>query len=308
MRITLLLAKNLLIGAFIGMVSMHSLAQSANAQNTGTRVVNNSSGQELELNTIVGNNGEEIGREFMTGKEVVLDKDGHFIKGGGGIAMYTGKGFWHPVILVTNASTGKSIQIKAGVGIITWDESGATTRISGLAPILECDNGRTINITSPLDEPTVKGGLLLLDTDLGQLALKITFGATGEVVGPAAFLFVTDEAQLQSLREGVKAARVAAAKAAPAEHLSPRWIAEAGKGKLVAFDTGDDLWVMQSDGSTGPKRLTDGTKGISDPAWSPDGTRLAYLANNDLHRYGGNMIWCVNSDGTGAPQVSSSNF
>ena len=53
------------------------------------------------------------------------------------------------------------------------------------------------------------------------------------------------------------------------------------------------LWVMSDDGSD-PVRLSDGTSDDSLPAWSPDGTRIAYVSNRDGNR----DIWVMNADGT----------
>ena len=57
-------------------------------------------------------------------------------------------------------------------------------------------------------------------------------------------------------------------------------------GRRVAFvvtevDEGGDrqsssIWVVDVDGSTPPRRFTDGP-GDASPRWSPDGRRLAYI-------------------------------
>ena len=42
-----------------------------------------------------------------------------------------------------------------------------------------------------------------------------------------------------------------------------------------------DLWIMASDGSTPPRRLTAGKGSEGDPAWSPDSTRIAFSAKRE---------------------------
>jgi dipeptidyl aminopeptidase/acylaminoacyl peptidase len=60
-------------------------------------------------------------------------------------------------------------------------------------------------------------------------------------------------------------------------------------GSMIAFasarhatwdlDGAVDLWTVATDGSGEPRRLTSTAAAYSSPAWSPDGTRLAYLKN-----------------------------
>jgi Tol biopolymer transport system component len=59
-------------------------------------------------------------------------------------------------------------------------------------------------------------------------------------------------------------------------------------------DTGDSkIYVMNADGS-GKRRLTSDTGSESDPAWSPDGRRIAFTSGRD----GSSGIYVSNADGT----------
>ena len=73
-------------------------------------------------------------------------------------------------------------------------------------------------------------------------------------------------------------------------HVSPN-------GNLIAFTRLEDpgIWLVGRDGS-GVKQLTD-LAGDQDPAWSPDGDRIAFKRNKQL--------WVMKADGTGAKRVTS---
>lgn len=67
-----------------------------------------------------------------------------------------------------------------------------------------------------------------------------------------------------------------------------------------------DIYVMNSDGTGEPRRLTSDAayayplaKQSTNPVWSPDGSRIAYESTRDLS--GNSEIWVVNSDGSGEP-------
>jgi Tol biopolymer transport system component len=64
-------------------------------------------------------------------------------------------------------------------------------------------------------------------------------------------------------------------------------------GRRIAYTRGgeaqDEVWVMDADGS-GKTRLTDGTTSASNPAWSPDGARIAFGRSGD--------VWTMAADGT----------
>ena len=55
-----------------------------------------------------------------------------------------------------------------------------------------------------------------------------------------------------------------------------------------------DVWIMNADGSD-PVNLTQG-RDCASPAWSPDGTKIAYIA--------GGEIWLMDADGSNLQQVT----
>ena len=55
-----------------------------------------------------------------------------------------------------------------------------------------------------------------------------------------------------------------------------------------------DVWIMNADGSD-PVNLTQG-RDCASPAWSPDGTQIAYIASGE--------IWLMNADGNNPQQVT----
>ena len=70
----------------------------------------------------------------------------------------------------------------------------------------------------------------------------------------------------------------------------------------TAVDGDFEVWVMNADGS-GAVPVTDNTAEEATPAWSPDGTKIAFAST----RGGGSYeIWVMNANGTGATQLTSS--
>jgi Tol biopolymer transport system component len=66
-------------------------------------------------------------------------------------------------------------------------------------------------------------------------------------------------------------------------------------GKL-AFVRDGHIWTMNADG-TGAAQLTTGTADASDPEWSPDGTRIAFVRN--LNFPPERRLFTIKADGTG---------
>jgi len=78
------------------------------------------------------------------------------------------------------------------------------------------------------------------------------------------------------------------------------WGQADGKIAFISDRAGyKDVWVMNADGSA-PINLTQG-RDCTSPAWSPDGTKIAYIGDVfDDDQYGGE-IWLMDADG-GNPQ------
>lgn len=74
-------------------------------------------------------------------------------------------------------------------------------------------------------------------------------------------------------------------------------------GRSIAFDLLGDLYIMPIEGGT-PRRLTSGLAFDMQPRFSPDGRQIAYTSD----RGGGDNIWVMNVDGSGAHQITHESF
>jgi TolB protein len=70
----------------------------------------------------------------------------------------------------------------------------------------------------------------------------------------------------------------------------------------IAFVHGHQIYTMGSDGSS-PMGLTSGTRGASDPAWSPDGAKIAYQAYDPTVSHW--PIYTMLAGGTGLTRVGT---
>jgi TolB protein len=74
-------------------------------------------------------------------------------------------------------------------------------------------------------------------------------------------------------------------------------------GSLIAWQRGGDIWLMNSDGTEQRALTTDGRSGA--PAFSPDGTRIAFHRDPAGDASMNHDIWVMNADGTGQTRLTS---
>ena len=89
---------------------------------------------------------------------------------------------------------------------------------------------------------------------------------------------------------------------APGERLLVRSICRpvpSPDGQLIAFSALGDLWLRYRDGKT--EQLTSGPEDDADPAWSPDGSQLAYVSN----RSGDYQVWSLDLAGRARRPVTT---
>ena len=80
----------------------------------------------------------------------------------------------------------------------------------------------------------------------------------------------------------------------PAADTAPNWSADGGQITFVSDRDGDGAIFVMDDGGSYLLRLAAG----GDPAWSPNGTRIAFTSGADIH--------VMNVDGSGATRVTDS--
>jgi len=89
---------------------------------------------------------------------------------------------------------------------------------------------------------------------------------------------------------------------APGQRLPVRSICSpvsSPDGRLIAFSALGDLWLRHADGKV--EQLTSGPEDDADPAWSPDGSELAYVSN----RSGDYQVWALDLAGRARRQVTT---
>ena len=80
-------------------------------------------------------------------------------------------------------------------------------------------------------------------------------------------------------------------------------VAAAPGGEQLAIDLVTAIWVLPVEGGTA-SRLTGDLQDATRPAWSPDGSTLAFQSYRD----GNFHIWTVRADGTGLQQLTSGRY
>lgn len=81
-------------------------------------------------------------------------------------------------------------------------------------------------------------------------------------------------------------------------------------GSRIAFNRDGQIWVMKvsgmTAGGTGATQITNTSTTKTKPTWSPDGSRLAYVANSfDVDGQTDLEIWIINADGSGRTQLTN---
>jgi hypothetical protein len=86
-----------------------------------------------------------------------------------------------------------------------------------------------------------------------------------------------------------------------------------GGNGLIAFDayndsTGYDIYTMKADGSS-RTQITSSTDYDKAPAWSPDGTKIAFVrALASGTSLGPNQLWVMNADGSGQTRLTNGSW
>lgn len=79
---------------------------------------------------------------------------------------------------------------------------------------------------------------------------------------------------------------------------------------MIAFDSdrekNREIYIMGPDGKD-PVKITNNPADDWDPAWSPDGSQVAFISNRENGKESGQFIYVMNADGNGVRQLSLEN-
>ena len=85
----------------------------------------------------------------------------------------------------------------------------------------------------------------------------------------------------------------------------PAWSPDCGH---IAYSDSGTIWISHIDGSDRRKLVADGTGGSYDPAWSADGSKIAYMHEPYATPNWDAGIWVINVDGTGKTQLTDATY
>ncbi|MBT8488804.1 MAG: PD40 domain-containing protein [Gemmatimonadetes bacterium] len=141
---------------------------------------------------------------------------------------------------------------------------------------------------------------LSVDTGVGMLggttSASMAAGASAVTITGVTYDHAEDGVRLQATGQGGSAGNLSA--------VSNTFTLDFDfSGHLVAFrrsiDDQDEIYLMTEDGSAFIN-LTDDPDGDTDPAWSPDGSRIAFVST----RSGNADLWVMDVDGGGLVQLT----
>ena len=122
--------------------------------------------------------------------------------------------------------------------------------------------------------------------------------AASVAVGTGASLTAQAQRRAMTIEDLIVAPRVADPQLSPDGRMV-LFVQTATDGKTGRRNA--DIWTVPADGSGQPKALISGERSENTPRWSPDGKRIAFLANRD----GAMQVYVSNADGGDIRKVTS---
>jgi hypothetical protein len=157
-----------------GAVSFSFGGGSGGADYSNKRVINETGGPIGLISITRGQ--KEVATLFLTGKEAVFGPESRLVKGSGYMQAVPGE-FVH-VVFNEHAA-----QMELEVTRIDWDETGTTTNVEGLDPVIKQSAGSEMRIKPAAVHPNVRNGVLTVALDTGvEFKLKMKFGYGAKVL------------------------------------------------------------------------------------------------------------------------------